>query len=205
MILFLQPEPMPGLDKKGQTFCKPFPWLSPITVITSGAGGSADDLSVLDEMLRQGFSSIIAGPIWDRHWRFDQMIAGGEGNEITLTIGGNTSVPSIGQVGHGISCTGMVKKITDGRFTITGPMHTGLEVCLGRTAVIRYWRGTDTYFAKNVGEPYDPWLSSSMPVSNPGDCKYILIKSRQHFRAGFESLASHIMSGRRSRCLQFRL
>ena len=30
-----------------------------------GAGGSADDLTVLDEMLKQGLEDIIAGPLWD--------------------------------------------------------------------------------------------------------------------------------------------
>ena len=41
-----------------------------------GAGGNADDLSVLDEMLRQGLSSIIAGPFWDRQ-AVERMIAEG--------------------------------------------------------------------------------------------------------------------------------
>ena len=155
-----------------------------------GAGGNADDLSVLDEMLRQGFSSIIAGPFWDPQ-AVDQMIACGEGNDISLTIGGNTSVSSIGQVGHGISCTGTVRKITDGRFILSGPMQTGLEVCLGRTVVLDIG-AAQILLSEERWEPYDPACFTHAGL-DPEGCRYILLKSRQHFRAGFGSIASHIV------------
>ncbi|MCP4877839.1 MAG: M81 family metallopeptidase [Gammaproteobacteria bacterium] len=156
----------------------------------SGAGGSTDDLSVLDEMLKQELTSIIAGPIWDP-LAVGQMIACGEGNEITLRIGGNTSVPSIGQVGHGISCTGKVKKITDGRFVITGPMQTGLEVCLGRSVVFDIG-AAQIVVCEERWEPFDPGCFTHAGL-DPTGARYILIKSRQHFRAGFEPIASHIV------------
>ncbi len=155
-----------------------------------GAGGNSDDLSVLDEMLKQGCSSIIAGPFWDPT-AVDQMIACGEGNEITLTIGGNTSVPAIGQVGHSISCTGTVRKITDGRFIIKGPMQTGLEVNLGRTAVLDIGAAR-IVLSEERWEPYDPGCFTHAGL-DPESCQFILVKSRQHFRAGFEPLASHIV------------
>jgi microcystin degradation protein MlrC len=102
----------------------------------SGAGGSADDLSVLDEMLVQGLENIAAGPVWDPQ-AAEQMITAGEGASLTLRIGGKTDVPEINQTGHGITISGRVSKITDGRFIITGPMQTGLLVNLGRTAVLK--------------------------------------------------------------------
>ena len=184
-----EPEPMAESIKMAKQF-ETYPVVIADHGDNCGAGGNADDLSVLDEMLKQGCSSIIAGPFWDPK-AVDQMIACGEGNEITLTIGGNTSVPSIGQVGHCISCTGTVRKITDGRFIIKGPMQTGLEVCLGRTAIL------DTGAAQIVlseerWEPYDPGCFTHAGL-DPEGCRFILIKSRQHFRAGFESIASHIV------------
>ncbi len=184
-----KPEPMADSIKKAGRF-DAYPVVIADHGDNSGAGGTADDLSVLDEMLKQGFSSIIAGPIWDPQ-AVDQMIACGEGNDITLTVGGKTSVPSIGQTGHGLSCTGTIRKITDGRFTIEGPMQTGLEVCLGRTAIL------DTGAAQIVlseerWEPYDPGCFTHAGL-DIGDCRYILVKSRQHFRAGFETIASHIV------------
>jgi microcystin degradation protein MlrC len=184
-----EPEPMHDSIKKAR-LCETFPVVIADHGDNSGAGGSADDLSVLDEMLRQGLSSIIAGPIWDPQ-AVDQMIACGEGNELTLTIGGKTSVSSIGQIGHGISCTGKVKIITDGCFIITGPMQTGLEVCLGRTVVFDIG-AAQIVVSEERWEPYDPGFFIHAGI-NPRDYKYILIKSRQHFRAGFESLAKHII------------
>ena len=77
----------------------------------TGSGGSADDMSVLAEMLRQGLSGIIVAPIRDPE-AVDQLINCGEGNEMTLTVGGKYSVPSINQIGQGLNCTGVVKKIT---------------------------------------------------------------------------------------------
>ena len=70
-------------------------------------------MSVLAEMLRQGLSGIIVAPIRDPE-AVDQLINCGEGNEMTLTVGGKYSVPSINQIGCGLNCTGIVKKITDG-------------------------------------------------------------------------------------------
>lgn len=155
-----------------------------------GAGGNADDLSVLEEMLRQGLTSILTGPVWDPD-AVAKMIACGEGNEIHLTVGGKTSVASIAQIGRGLDCSGRVRKITDGRFRIAGPMQTGLEVNLGSTAVL------DTGAAMIVvseerWEPFDPGCFTHAGL-DPSAYRYILIKSRQHFRAGFESIASHIV------------
>lgn len=155
-----------------------------------GAGGNMDDMTVLAEMLRQGLTDIIAGPIWDPA-AVAALVDCGEGNEFSLTIGGKTSVDTIGQTGFGLQCSGLVSKITDGRFVIACPMQTGLEVHLGRTVVV------DIGAAKIVvceerWEPYDPGCFTHTGL-DPRNCKYILVKSRQHFRAGFEELAADIV------------
>jgi microcystin degradation protein MlrC len=184
-----QPETFPESIRKARRYSS-FPVVIADHGDNCGAGGSADDLTVLEEMLQQGLSSILAGPFWDPQ-AVEKLFACGEGNDITLSIGGKISVPTINQVGHGLTCSGKVIKLTDGRFTITGPMQTGLEVCLGRTAVL------DTGDAKIVlceqrWEPYDPGCFTHAGL-DPENCRYILIKSRQHFRAGFESIAQHIV------------
>lgn len=184
-----EPEPLADSIKTARQFDS-YPVVIADHGDNCGAGGNADDLSVLDEMLKQGCSSIIAGPFWDPA-AVEQMIACGEGSEITLTIGGNTSVPSIGQVGHSISCTGTVRRITDGRFVIKGPMQTGLEVCLGRTAVLDIG-AAQIVLSEERWEPYDPGCFTHAGL-DPEDCRYILVKSRQHFRAGFEPISSHIV------------
>jgi microcystin degradation protein MlrC len=156
----------------------------------SGAGGSADDLSVLDEMLVQGLENIAAGPVWDPQ-AAEQMITAGEGASLTLRIGGKTDVPEINQTGHGITISGRVSKITDGRFIITGPMQTGLLVNLGRTAVLKT-DALELVVCEERWEPYDTGCFTHAGI-DPLKKKYILIKSRQHFRASYEPIAAHVV------------
>ncbi len=155
-----------------------------------GAGGSADDLTVLEEMLRQGLANIAAGPVWDPE-AVGQMVKVGEGASIKLHVGGKTVVPSIGQTGHGLQLEGVVAKITDGRFAITGPMQTGLVVDLGRTAVLET-PVLELVVSEERWEPYDTGCFTHAGI-DPTQKNYILLKSRQHFRAGFEGLARHII------------
>ncbi len=155
-----------------------------------GAGGNTDDMTVLTEMLEQGCEGIVAGPIWDPK-AVDKMIRHGESSEIELEVGGQTDTPSLGITGKSLQCRGTVKRITDGRFTISGPMQSGLTVNLGRTVVL------DTGAAKLLvceerWEPYDPGCFSHAGI-DPFAHRYIMLKSRQHFRATFEPLARHII------------
>lgn len=156
----------------------------------SGAGGSADDLTVLTEMLNQGLEDIIVGPIWDPE-AVEQMIAVGEGADVSVSIGGKTNVPAINQQGQSLMCQGRVTKITDGRFTLTGPMQKGLLVNIGR-AVILDTGSAKILVSEERWEPYDPGCFTHAGL-NPTDFRYILIKSRQHFRAAFEPIAKQVV------------
>ena len=156
----------------------------------SGAGGSSDDLTVLDEMLSQGLEDIITGPIWDPE-AVGQMITAGEGAEVSLSIGGKTSVPAINQVGHSMRCSGRVRKITNGRFTLVGPMQTGLVVNIGRSVVLDIGPAK-ILISEERWEPYDPGCFTHAGL-DPAQFRYILIKSRQHFRAAYEPIAKHVV------------
>jgi microcystin degradation protein MlrC len=81
--------------------------------------------------------------------------------------------------------------ISDGRFTITCPMQTGLTVNLGRSVLLDIG-AAQILICEERWEPYDSGCFTHIGA-DPLAKKYILIKSRQHFRAGFESLARHIL------------
>ncbi|MEM7222096.1 MAG: M81 family metallopeptidase [Pseudomonadota bacterium] len=156
----------------------------------SGAGGSADDMSVIAEMLDQGLEDILAGPIWDPE-AVAQLHAAGHGAEVTVTVGGKTATPDMGLKGRSLTLTGKVWGLSDGRFTITGPMMTGLAVDLGRTAVLESGP-LQLIVSEQRCEPTDlGYLAHTGLV--PTDKKYLVLKSRQHFRAGFEKIARHIV------------
>lgn len=156
----------------------------------SGAGGSSDDLTVLDEMLRQGLSDIVAGPVWDPEV-VEKLIVLGEGSKVSIEVGGNTDVASIDQKGKGITLSGHVAKITNGRFKLEGPMQTGLIVNIGRSVVLKT-NELELLISEERWEPYDPACFTHAGI-DPFKKKYILLKSRQHFKAGFESLSKHIV------------
>ena len=90
------------------------------------------------------------------------------------------------------SCvTGKVRCITDGVFTLTGPMATGATIRMGRTAVLDTGR-MQIVVSEQRTEPYDLGVFTHCGI-DPTRKRYVLIKSRQHFRAGFEPIARHIV------------
>ena len=81
--------------------------------------------------------------------------------------------------------------ITDGQFTVTGPMATGTTVRMGRTAVLDTGK-MQIVVSERRAEPFDLGVFTHCGI-DPRRKKYVLIKSRQHFRAGFEPIAKHIV------------
>ncbi len=156
----------------------------------SGAGGSADDMTVLGEMIKQGLDGIVAGPIWDPQ-AVTQLTEAGLGETVTLDVGGKTDVAAIQQTGRKLTCKGIVENLTDGIFTIEGPMQTGLKVDLGCSVLFNIGPAR-LLICEQRWEPYDPgcFLQAGIDVTT---AKFILIKSRQHFRATFEQIAKHIV------------
>jgi microcystin degradation protein MlrC len=155
-----------------------------------GAGGVSDDPTVLAEVLCQGLEDVIAGPYVDPA-SVAQMIAAGVGNEVSIALGGKTDMPAVNLKGKPLALTGTVQCITDGRYTVTGPMMTGSRLTLGRTAVL------DIGLARIVvcelpQEPFDTGVFQHCGL-DPARAHYVLLKSRQHFRAGFAPIAKHIV------------
>ncbi len=155
-----------------------------------GAGGPQDNMEVLEEILRLGLEDVAAGPIWDRD-SVARMIDAGVGAEVTLQLGGKTDSPAMDLAGRPLTVTGTVRCITDGRFTITGPMATGSPVKLGRTAVLRTG-SVDIVVSERRFEPFDTGCFTHAGI-DPAAKRYVLIKSRQHFRAGFGPIAKHVV------------
>lgn len=154
------------------------------------SGGTTDQMMVLAEVMRQGLADVVAGPFCDPA-AVAEMIAAGVGQEITVAVGGKIDSPALNLRGHPLQLTGRVKTITDGIFQVTGPMFTGMQVRLGRVAVLET-KGVLVVVCEKPQEPYDTGVFTHAGI-DPTRKKYILLKSRQHFRAGFEPIARHIV------------
>jgi microcystin degradation protein MlrC len=156
----------------------------------TASGGSADTLDTVAEALRQGLTGLIAGPICDPA-SVAAMIEAGVGARIERPFGGVVDMPSIGRKAEPLVLSGTVRAITDGSFTITGPMMTGVKASCGRTAVL------DTgplqlVVAEQRVEPFDLGVFTHCGI-DPLRARYIVLWSRQHFRAGFQPIAKSIL------------
>ena len=156
----------------------------------AGSGGSPDVHVVLEEVIRQGLDNVCAGPFWDPD-TVNQMAAAGDGAEVTVSLGGLTDFPAIGLEGQPLELTGHVRRITEGKFIVSGPKNTGAKVNLGRTAVLDTGQ-VEIVVCSLRHEPYDLGVFTHAGI-DPASKRYILIKSRQHFRAGFGPILKDVV------------
>ncbi len=156
----------------------------------TASGGTQDVMSVIEEAIGQGLDDAVAGPICDPD-SVDRMIKAGVGAEITLELGGKIDMPAVGLKGKPLRITGRVRAITDGQFIVTGPMATGTTMRLGRTAVLDTGK-MQIVVSEGRAEPWDLGVFTHCGI-DPRRKKFVLIKSRQHFRASFGPIAKHIV------------
>ena len=166
----------------------------PIVLVDHGdntaSGGTQDVMSVIEEVMRQGLDDVAAGPICDPA-TMKRGVEAGTAASVTLDLGGRIDMPQINLAGRPLTVTGKVTRITDGEFMVTGPMATGMRVRMGRTAVLDTG-AMQIVIAERRSEPFDLGVFTHCGI-DPRRKKYVLIKSRQHFRAGFEPIARHIV------------
>lgn len=151
-----------------------------------GSGGTQDDMTVIAEVLRQELVGVAVAAVWDPG-AVTQMHTAGLHAQITLDLGGKTDMPSISAKGRPLSLTGKVSAITDGEWTVEGPMYTGVEVSMGPTAVLDTGRMQIVVVSRHH-EPWDIGVFTSVGI-DPAQKTYLLLKSRIHYRAGFAELA----------------
>ncbi|MBI2216055.1 MAG: M81 family metallopeptidase [Candidatus Rokubacteria bacterium] len=166
----------------------------PILLVDHGdntaSGGTQDVMSVVEEAMRQGLEDVVAGPICDPA-AVARIIAAGTAAGVTLDLGGKIDMPQLNLEGKPLAVSGKVTRVTDGEFVVTGPMATGTRVRMGRTAVLD--TGTMQIVVSEMrAEPFDLGVFTHCGI-DPRRKRYVLIKSRQHFRAGFEPIARHIV------------
>ncbi len=150
------------------------------------SGGTQDSMRVLDEVLNQGLENVAVASIRDPE-AVGTLARAGIGAKITANLGGKTDMPALGLTGEPLKITGIVKNLTDGRFVITGPMMTGVEANMGRSAVL----DTGNVEIVVTEKPYEPWdlgVFRSVGIE-PTKKTFLLLKSRVHYRAAFAPIA----------------
>jgi len=154
------------------------------------SGGTQDTMAVVAEVIRQGLQDVAVGAIRDPE-AVNKLIKAGVGSNVTLLLGGKMDMPSIGRQGEPLEVTGSVRLISDGEFIVQGPMYTGVKMHMGKTVV--FDTGSIQFLViENNHEPFDLGMFRSAGIE-PTAKRYLLLKSRIHYRAGFKPIAKHII------------
>jgi microcystin degradation protein MlrC len=150
------------------------------------SGGTMDSMAVIAAALDGGLSDILAGPIVDPE-AVRRMIEAGVGAEVTLDIGGKSAIPALREPLRPLRLTGTVRLIGLGRFTVEGPVFTGMPVDIGRCAVLETGCLTLLVSEGRV-EALDP-LQFRIFGLEPTRFRYVVVKAKTNHRPAFLPLA----------------
>jgi len=154
------------------------------------SGGTMDTMTVLGAMLDAGLDDAAAFAIFDPQ-AVQQMIAAGVGSTVTLSLGGKLDMPAIGEKGRPRTVTGRVRLVCDGVFRNYGPMARGETNHMGPTAVLDTGKVEIVVISNHV-EPHDLAAFTAVGI-DPARKRYVMLKSRIHWRAGLRPLARAVV------------
>jgi len=154
------------------------------------SGGTMDTTVVLAEILKAGLDNVAAFAIYDPE-AVHQAIAAGIGAEVTLSIGGKIAMPQIPEASPPLTITGRVKTISHGRFRNKGPMGRGVQMDMGPSVVLDTGKVEIALISRHV-EPNDLNCLLSLGI-DPMQKRYVMLKSRIHWRAGLGKLAKAVV------------
>ena len=149
-----------------------------------GGGGHGDTTGLLAELIRQGARGAVVCLINDAE-SAACCHGAGQGGMVRLSLGGKSD-------GASLAVEAVVLRLTDGRFTLTGPMGGGNPANLGPMALIQVEPGVRVVVASRKMQALDQAILRHVGVE-PADCRIIALKSSVHFRADFGPLASRVI------------
>ena len=154
------------------------------------SGGTMDTMTVLGGILDAGLEDGVAFAIFDPQ-AVQQMREAGEGARVTVSLGGKLAMPSLGLTGRPREVTGTVKRIVDGVYRNEGPMSRGERANMGLCAVLDTGKVEIAVISRHV-EPHDIASFRVLGLA-PEKKRYVMLKSRVHWRAGLGPLARTVI------------
>ncbi|MFN9163947.1 MAG: M81 family metallopeptidase [Alphaproteobacteria bacterium] len=151
-----------------------------------GGGMAGDNMAVVAAIMHAGFGPACAGPIWDPQ-AVQMCFEAGLGANISLRVGGKAGPQS----GPPLDVEGRVIGLKERASQMLGDFETPL----GNTAAIAC-DGMTIVVASLRDQAYHPKLFTDLGV-DPAAQRFIMLKSSQQFRPGFEKISTHIVPVRR--------
>lgn len=151
-----------------------------------GCGGSADTTGMLEALCRNDAQGAAFGALCDAQSAAAAHKAG-EGSEISIALGGRSGIAGVKPFEGRFRVT----RLSDGRFTTTGPCVGGRTVDLGPTALLTVG-GVNVVVTSKRMQAHDQEIFRHLGVE-PKDQKILVLKSTVHFRAHFEPIAEEVL------------
>jgi microcystin degradation protein MlrC len=147
-------------------------------------------MKVLGGILDAGPEDVAAFAICDPA-AVEQMKRAGLGARVTIPLGGKLDMPALGLNGRPREVTGSVKRIIDGIYRNEGPMARGELADMGPSAVLDIGKVEIAVISRHV-EPHDIASFRALGIE-PEKKRYVMLKSRVHWRAGLGPLARAVV------------
>jgi len=169
----------------------------PITIADTGdnAGGGApsDSTFFIAEMIKQGIENAAIAPIWDPVAVFICQDAGID-MRLKLRIGGKTGPTSGLPVDIEATVLGLADEVTDymGDITMSYGAAAAVKIHLGEESSLSPEQGIDVILTENRGQCYSPKIFTQLNV-DPLQKKILVVKSTQHFYAGFAPISKQVL------------
>jgi len=154
------------------------------------SGGTCDTMDVLDAALQLGLNGIAVGPLCDPE-AVAQLVQAGVGTEVDIALGNKRSLAHLGMVKQPLALRGTVRVVSDGTYTVTGPIYTGQRCHMGRT-VLFDTGSAQIVVTEQTHEPWDLGVFHCVGVQ-PERFRYLLLKSRMYCRPVFVPLSAALV------------
>jgi len=154
------------------------------------SGGTCDDMDVLREALAHSLADVLAGPICDAQ-AVAELVDAGEGARVEVRVGNKRPLVKLGITKTPLALEGVVERISDGCFTVSGPVYTGQCVDMGRTVLLNTGRAR-LVLTERTQEPLDLGVFACVGEDVTRH-RYVLVKSRMYCRPVFEPLAKAVV------------
>ncbi|WP_244832051.1 M81 family metallopeptidase [Caballeronia sp. TF1N1] len=153
-----------------------------------GAGAASDNTAILRELVAQDAYRAVVAVICDSH-AAHAAHASGVGSRIALKLGGRAATSSNAPY----EAMFIVERVTDGRFTGTGPMWRNSAIDLGPMALLRV-EHTDVraIVSSRTMQAADRSIFRHVGIE-PETMQVLALKSSVHFRADFNAITSSVI------------
>ncbi|MFT4065213.1 M81 family metallopeptidase [Paraburkholderia sp.] len=153
-----------------------------------GAGAASDNTAILRALVARAACRAVVAVVCDAQAASDAHAAG-VGSRIELALGGRADAP--GNLPY--EAVFIVERMTDGRFTGTGPMWRGSPIDLGPMALLRV-EHTDVraIVSSRTMQAADRSIFRHVGIE-PQTMQVLALKSSVHFRADFNAITSSVI------------